>query len=121
VSAQSVEEVKAAIEEFQSNIVAVELDLGRFHALRKDAREPTVAEVLEVRNFNQLLIRWIPPLLKNRQPNRQPKRQPSDQHVPGTSPSPLQDDEVVLHELSQLLQRRLAGDAEHPGARFYSD
>jgi pheromone shutdown protein TraB len=54
VSAQSVEEVKAAIEEFQP---AVELDLGRFHALKKDARESTVAEVLEVRNFNQLLIR----------------------------------------------------------------
>ena len=59
VSAQSVEEVKAAIEEFQPDIVAVELDLGRFHALKKDAREPTVAEVLEVRNFNQLLIQWI--------------------------------------------------------------
>jgi len=57
VSAQSVEEVKTAIEEFQPNIVAVELDLGRFHALKKDARESTVAEVLEVRNFNQLLIR----------------------------------------------------------------
>jgi len=57
VSAQSVEDVKKAIEEFQPNIVAVELDLGRFHALKKDAREPTVAEVLEVRNFNQLLIR----------------------------------------------------------------
>ena len=57
VSAQSVEEVKVAIDEFHPDIVAVELDLGRFHALKKDAREPTVAEVLEVRNFNQLLIR----------------------------------------------------------------
>ncbi len=37
----------------------MELDLGRFHALKKDAREPSVAEVLEVRNFNQLLIQWI--------------------------------------------------------------
>ena len=33
VSAQSVEDVKRAIEEFQPDIVAVELDLARFHAL----------------------------------------------------------------------------------------
>ena len=59
VSAQSVEDVKNAIEEFQPNIIAIELDLGRFHALKKDVKEPTVAEVLEVRNFNQLLIQWI--------------------------------------------------------------
>ncbi|HUK92959.1 MAG TPA: TraB/GumN family protein [Methanomicrobiales archaeon] len=59
VSAQSVEDVKRAIEEFQPDIVAVELDLGRFHGLKKDTREPSVAEVLEVRNFNQLLIQWI--------------------------------------------------------------
>jgi pheromone shutdown-related protein TraB len=59
VSVQSVEDVRKAIEEFQPNIVAVELDLARFHALKKDAREPTVADVLEVRNFNQLLIQWI--------------------------------------------------------------
>jgi len=59
VSALSVEEVKAAIEEFQPNVVAVELDLGRYHALKKDAKEPTVADVLEVKHFNQLLIQWI--------------------------------------------------------------
>ena len=45
VSAQSVEDVKNAIEEFQPNIVAIELDPGRFHALKKDAREPTVAGI----------------------------------------------------------------------------
>jgi len=59
VSAQSVEDVRKAIEEFQPNVVAVELDLARYHALKKDAKEPSVADVLEVKNFNQLLIQWI--------------------------------------------------------------
>ena len=66
VSAQSVEDVKKAIDEWHPDIVAVELDLGRFHALKKDVREPTVAEVLEVRNFNQLLIQWILSYLQRR-------------------------------------------------------
>ncbi|HVP24534.1 MAG TPA: TraB/GumN family protein, partial [Methanomicrobiales archaeon] len=55
-----------AIDEWHPDIVAVELDLGRFHALKKDVREPTVAEVLEVRNFNQLLIQWILSYLQRR-------------------------------------------------------
>ncbi|HMA06003.1 MAG TPA: TraB/GumN family protein [Methanomicrobiales archaeon] len=66
VSAQSVEEVKKAIEEWHPDIVAVELDLGRFQALRKESHDPTVAEVLEVRNFNQLLIQWILSYLQRR-------------------------------------------------------
>jgi pheromone shutdown-related protein TraB len=59
VSAQSIEDVRKAIEEFHPDMVAVELDLARFQALRKEAKDPTVAEVLEVKNFNQLLIQWI--------------------------------------------------------------
>ena len=47
VSAQSVEDVKNAIEDFHPDIIAIELDLGRFHAMRKDVKEPTVAEVLK--------------------------------------------------------------------------
>ena len=39
----SVENVKRAIGEFQPYIVAVELDLARFEALEKQAREPSVA------------------------------------------------------------------------------
>jgi pheromone shutdown-related protein TraB len=66
VSAQSIEDVRKAIEEFHPDIVAVELDLARFQAMRKEARDPTVAEVLEVRNFNQLLIQWILSYLQRR-------------------------------------------------------
>jgi pheromone shutdown protein TraB len=57
VSAQSVEDVRKAIEEFHPDIVTVELDLARFEALRKVAKDPSVDDVLEVRNFNLLLIR----------------------------------------------------------------
>ena len=56
VSAQSVEDVKKAIEEWHPDIIAVELDLGRYHALKKDVKDPSVEDVLEVKNFNQLLI-----------------------------------------------------------------
>lgn len=66
VSAKSVEDVKKAIEEFHPDMVAVELDLARFQALRKEAKEPTVDEMLEVRNFNQLLIQWILSYLQRR-------------------------------------------------------
>jgi len=66
VSARSVEEVRKAIEEWHPDIVAVELDLSRYHALKKDVKEPSVSEVLEVRNFNQLLIQWILSYLQRR-------------------------------------------------------
>ena len=66
VSAQSVEDVKKAIDEWHPDIVAIELDLSRFQAMRKEARDPTVAEVLEVKNFNQLLIQWILSYLQRR-------------------------------------------------------
>src|SRR5271157_1909998 len=59
VSQKSVDEVKAAIEEFRPDIVAIELDPARFSALKKQARDPTVDDVLEVKNFNSLLVQWL--------------------------------------------------------------
>jgi pheromone shutdown protein TraB len=55
VSAQSVEDVKKAIDEWHPDMIAVELDLARFEALRKVGKDPIVDDVLEVKNFNQLL------------------------------------------------------------------
>lgn len=59
VSAKSIDEVKAAIEEFQPGLVAVELDEARYKAMTKQAKDPTVEDVLEVKNFNQLLVQWL--------------------------------------------------------------
>jgi pheromone shutdown-related protein TraB len=59
VSQQSVDEVRAAIEDFKPDIVAIELDQSRFTALKKQARDPTVSDVLEVKNFNSLLVQWL--------------------------------------------------------------
>ena len=59
VSAKSIDDVRAAIEEFQPGLVAVELDQGRYKAMTKQARDPTVEDVLEVKNFNQLLVQWL--------------------------------------------------------------
>jgi pheromone shutdown-related protein TraB len=58
VSQKSVDEVKAAIEEFQPDVVAVELDPARFAALKKSMAEPSVSEVIEAGNFTQLLVQW---------------------------------------------------------------
>jgi pheromone shutdown-related protein TraB len=59
VSQKSIDEVRAAIEEFSPDVVAVELDQGRYNALqKKDLAEPSVSEVLEAKNFNQLLMQW---------------------------------------------------------------
>ena len=59
VSAQSIDDVRAAIEEFKPGLVAVELDQGRYKALTKQAKDPTVEDVLEVKNFDQLLVQWL--------------------------------------------------------------
>lgn len=59
VSKESVEEVRRAVAEFEPTIVAVELDHARFAALKKQAGEPKVSEVLESGNFMQLLVQWI--------------------------------------------------------------
>ncbi|WP_067052082.1 TraB/GumN family protein [Methanofollis ethanolicus] len=58
VSEKSVEEVRATIEEFSPDIVGVELDPGRYSALRKEQAPPKVEEVLKAGNFSQILFQW---------------------------------------------------------------
>ena len=59
VSQQSVDEVRTAIDEFTPDVVAIELDPSRFQALKRQAADPTVKDVLEVKNFNSLLVQWL--------------------------------------------------------------
>lgn len=59
VSQASVDEVKNAIEEYLPEIVAIELDPARFAALKRQAADPSVDDVLEVKNFNTLLVQWL--------------------------------------------------------------
>lgn len=59
VSQQSVDEVRAAIGEFNPDVVAIELDPSRFKALKRQAADPSVQDVLEVKNFNSLLVQWL--------------------------------------------------------------
>jgi pheromone shutdown-related protein TraB len=59
VSQQSVDEVRTAIGEFIPDVVAIELDPSRFQALKRQAADPTVSDVLEVKNFNSLLVQWL--------------------------------------------------------------
>src|SRR5512136_107031 len=59
VSQKSVDEVRAAIEEYTPEVVAIELDPSRFNALKRDTADPTVKDVLEVKNFNSLLVQWL--------------------------------------------------------------
>ncbi|QSZ67993.1 TraB/GumN family protein [Methanofollis aquaemaris] len=58
VSEKSITEVRAAIEEFEPDIVGVELDAGRYQALRNGAPPPKVDEVLKGGNFSQILFQW---------------------------------------------------------------
>jgi pheromone shutdown-related protein TraB len=66
VSQKSVDEVTLAINEFSPDLVAVELDPARFHALKKSVAEPSVSEVIHAGNFNQLLVQWILSYLQRR-------------------------------------------------------
>ena len=59
VSQHSVDEVRTAIEEYAPEVVAIELDPSRFAAIKKQGRDPTVGDVLEVKNFNSLLVQWL--------------------------------------------------------------
>jgi len=59
VSQQSVDEVRAAVEDFKPEVIAIELDPARFAALKKQGKDPSVSDVLEVRNFNSLLVQWL--------------------------------------------------------------
>jgi len=59
VSQKSVDEVRTAIGDYAPDVVAIELDPSRYQALKRQAADPTVKDVLEVRNFNTLLVQWL--------------------------------------------------------------
>ena len=56
VSQQSVDEVRAAIGDFKPDVVAIELDSARFTALKKQARDPSVSDVLEAVSYTHLTL-----------------------------------------------------------------
>ncbi|MCX6694159.1 MAG: TraB/GumN family protein [Methanomicrobiales archaeon] len=58
VSQKSVDEVRAAVLEFSPDVIAIELDQGRYIALKRQSEDPTVGQVLEAKNFTQLLVQW---------------------------------------------------------------
>jgi len=66
VSAKSVEEVRRAIDEFSPDVIAVELDPARYAVIRKQARDPSVQDILETKNFTQVLVQWILAYLQRR-------------------------------------------------------
>jgi len=66
VSQKSIEEVREAIAEFQPDVIAVELDPGRYAAIRNQAKDPSVKDVLEAKNFTQVLVQWILAYLQRR-------------------------------------------------------
>lgn len=59
VSAKSVQEVRDAIEGFEPDIVGVELDPGRYAALKEDAPEPSISDILKGGNFARVLVQWL--------------------------------------------------------------
>ncbi len=58
VSAESVDEVRREIDEFAPDIVAVELDQNRYHALKYGAEEPEIADILKSGNLMMFLLQW---------------------------------------------------------------
>lgn len=58
VSQASVDEVRQAIEEYQPDVVAIELDKARFAAIKKQGEKPSVNEILKGGNFSELLVQW---------------------------------------------------------------
>lgn len=59
VSQESVDEVLAEIDSFTPDVIAVELDAGRYAGLKKQGEEPEVGDILKSGNFNQLLVQWV--------------------------------------------------------------
>ena len=59
VSQNSIDEVRLAIEEFQPDVVAVELDRGRFAAIKKEGKPPEMDDILKGGNFNETLVQWM--------------------------------------------------------------
>lgn len=66
VSQKSIDEVRSAIEEFQPDIVGVELDRGRYIALTQEVAEPSVTDILKGGNFGQLLVQWVLTFIQQR-------------------------------------------------------
>jgi pheromone shutdown-related protein TraB len=58
VSQKSVGEVRAAMEEFRPDVVAVELDPARFAVLKQQEEPPAIADVLKSHQFTELLVQW---------------------------------------------------------------
>jgi pheromone shutdown-related protein TraB len=58
VSAESVDEVRREIDEFLPDVVAVELDQNRYHALKYGAEEPEIADILKSGNLSLVLLQW---------------------------------------------------------------
>jgi pheromone shutdown-related protein TraB len=59
VSQKSVDEVTDAIETFEPQIVAVELDRGRLMVLKGNAAPPSVDDVIKGGNFSAILAQWL--------------------------------------------------------------
>lgn len=59
VSQNSIDEVKRAIEEFEPDVVAVELDRGRFAAIKKEGKPPEMDDIIKGGNFNETLVQWM--------------------------------------------------------------
>lgn len=59
VSQKSVDEVTAAIDEWQPDVVAIELDQGRYLGLKQQQANPEIEDILQAKNFTQLLVQWI--------------------------------------------------------------
>lgn len=59
VSQKSVDEVIEAIDNWNPDVVAIELDQGRYNGLKQQQQNPDIEEILHSQNFNQLLIQWV--------------------------------------------------------------
>lgn len=59
VSQKSVDEVIEAIGEWTPDVVAIELDQGRYNGLKQQQQNPDIDAILHGQNFNQLLIQWV--------------------------------------------------------------
>lgn len=59
VSQQSVDEVIEAIGDWTPDVVAIELDQGRYNGLKQQQQNPDIEQILQGQNFNQLLIQWV--------------------------------------------------------------
>jgi pheromone shutdown-related protein TraB len=66
VSSESVAEVRQAVTDFSPDVVAVELDPGRYAALKKQVQDASVSDVLEAKTFTQLLVQWLLAYLQRR-------------------------------------------------------